>query len=332
MKRKLFLIPAALLAMGMALTGCETEDRGQPDYGENLISEAAILAATGAGGTSVEKEGNKYKVSGTIVSEDSSNWITLTIRADPNDLNKYFAGVNRYTITCEFPDSSVKPYESYGAGLDLYFENIKTTANTPQYVGGNWQSVPQEEYNAIRGVGTMVVDRNLTEYFNADTHKDNVGDYHHLVIRVKFPATAIGREYSFHISNVGVYGEKIDNTYPGGGLAETPVIHANSMLNDATYSVDATAQALRVVPEYTLNREDYTYQWYSNNENSTTGATLIPAEQIGTNADYPGGWQSGTKFIPPTDTAGTVYYYVVISYPQEGTSTTSRIVKIEITE
>jgi hypothetical protein len=332
MKRKLFLFMAAILAAALAITGCETEDRGEPEYGDNLITDAAMLAATGVGNTVVTKEGDKYKVSGKVTDDSywkgDVNWITVTINADPDDTNKYFAGVKRYTITCEFPDISVKPYDNYDQGLDIYFENIKATANT-DLDEGNWQSVPMDEYNAVKGVGTMTVDKNLTEYYNSDTNKSNVGDYHRLVIRIKFPATYKDRDYYFYISNVGIYGEKIDDTYPVGEL-ETPVIHANSMLTDAAYTVGDAAVPLRVVLAWTENRDYfYTYEWYSNTDNSTTGGTLIPADKIGDNNDYPGGWQSGTKFIPPTDAAGTFYYYVVVSF--EGRSTTSRVVKIEVT-
>ncbi|MFF5995168.1 S-layer homology domain-containing protein, partial [Lysinibacillus sp. KU-BSD001] len=42
------------------------------------------------------------------------------------------------------------------------------------------------------------------------------------------------------------------------------------------------------------------YQWYSNTTNSTSGGTLIPGA---TSATY----------APPTDTAGTMYYYVVVT-------------------
>ena len=50
------------------------------------------------------------------------------------------------------------------------------------------------------------------------------------------------------------------------------------------------------------------YQWYSNTTNSNTGGTLITGA---TSASY----------IPSTSTAGTFYYYCVITYPISGCST-----------
>lgn len=338
MKKHLWML-AVILAMGLAAGSCETEERGGTDEDlVNLLTEEAILAATGEGNTAITKEGDRYKVSGTITaSEDypGLNMLVVNIKADPEDAGKYFAGTNRYSITCNFPDSAVKPYDNYTQGLDLYFENIKATDNTDRFEG-SWQSVPIEEYNAVKGVGTMTVDRKLTEHFNANTGKNNVGDYHHLVIRLKFPSAHIGRDYSFYISNAGVFGDKIDNMYPG---SETPIIHANSRLDNAEYAAGDTADALRIVPAFQGpvpdvtpdSRTLYTYKWYSNTADSATGGALIPEDQIGSNNDHPSGWNEGTSFIPPTGTAGTFYYYVVI-ISQDNISVTSRVVTITVNE
>ena len=50
-----------------------------------------------------------------------------------------------------------------------------------------------------------------------------------------------------------------------------------------------------------------TYQWYSNTVNNTTSGTAIPSE---TNATY----------TPPSNTAGIIYYYCVITLPTGGCS------------
>ena len=61
-----------------------------------------------------------------------------------------------------------------------------------------------------------------------------------------------------------------------------------------------------------------TYQWYSNTANSTTGGTLIPGA---TNATY----------NPPATTAGTLYYYCIISLSSGGCSgLTSSIATVTI--
>lgn len=50
-----------------------------------------------------------------------------------------------------------------------------------------------------------------------------------------------------------------------------------------------------------------TYQWYSNTANDTTNGTTIPGE---TNAIY----------TPPANTAGTLYYYCLVTFPSGGCS------------
>lgn len=330
------LLAVSISALVLVIAGCAMEDRSAPDYGDNLLTEASILAATGTGNTIVTKDGDRYKITGNISYDVDGEFdgITVVIMADPEDSGKYFAQVDRYTITCTFPDGAIKPNDTYGSGFDMYLENIKATDNTDRYAG-NWQSVPMDEYNAIKGVGTMTVEKNLADYTNANTNQNNVGDYHHMVIRVKFPAANLGSNYTFYISNVAIFGTMIDDTYPG---KETPIIHANSILNDESYTVGETAAALRIVSAYqgpvgdtVDSRTLYTYQWYSNTTNSTTDGTLIPEDQIGDNNDYPGGWQDGTSYIPPTDTAGVFYYYVVVT-SQDDISVTSRVVTITVTE
>ena len=80
---------------------------------------------------------------------------------------------------------------------------------------------------------------------------------------------------------------------------------------EATYTKGATATALKVV----ASGDDLTYQWYSNTSNSTSGATKINGE---TNSTY----------TPSTSTAGTKYYYCIVS---SGTcSTTSNIVSVVV--
>jgi hypothetical protein len=334
MKTKFSVLCALILTAVLALSGCEAEDRGGEDLGENLLSEASILAGTWAPGeTTVTKTGEgKYRVSGKIAADPDYAGIyclRLNIKADPANANKYFARANRLIITIEFPDGAVRPNTVYQDGFVLYLENTKATANSA-LGDGSWQSAPIEEYNAVGGVGVMTSDRILAEGVNTITGKNNVGDYHQLVISVRFPIQHNGKDYHFDISNIGIYGDKIDDTYPSSSL-ETPKIHEYSRLTDAAYHVGEEATALRIVPAFQSlpdMREYYTYEWYSNTSNTTTGGTRIPDEQIGNNDDHPLGWNYGTSFIPPTGTAGTFYYYVIMSY--EGRSVTSRVVIITV--
>jgi len=340
MKNKLFITLSVFLAI-IIFIGCKPESRVDPDAGENLLTQEAILAATGEGDTVVTKEGNKYKVSGRITTSadnDTINMVSLKLKPVPENANMYFSGVKRYVITIEFPQSPIKPKVKYGEGFHLYFENIRATEKTGLYEG-SWQSVPLEEYESTGGVGTMKADRRLADHYNIELKKTNVGDYHHMVIRVQFDPVHLGSSYHFYISDVAIYAEGIDDKYPGGDQLETPMIHVNSRLNDAVYAKGAPAEALRIVPEFQKavpgvtadSRTLYKYQWFSNESNSDEGGALIPEDQIGNNTDHPLGWNEGTKYVPSTQEAGITYYYVIVT-SQDELSITSRVVKITVNE
>ena len=109
--------------------------------------------------------------------------------------------------------------------------------------------------------------------------------------------------------NVGVYSVSATATYSTTPPCTNPTI--TTQPTGATYTKGATATALKVV----ASGDDLTYQWYSNTSNSTSGATKINGE---TNSTY----------TPSTSTAGTKYYYCIVS---SGTcSTTSNIVSVVV--
>ena len=67
----------------------------------------------------------------------------------------------------------------------------------------------------------------------------------------------------------------------------------------------------------------YTYQWYSNGSNSNSGGTSIPSA-------------TSSSYTPPSISAGTTYYYCVVSDAQGGcdaatTNTASQIVDAAVT-
>jgi len=78
--------------------------------------------------------------------------------------------------------------------------------------------------------------------------------------------------------------------------AEIPVI--NTQPTGATYAHNATAAPLFVAVAPVTDGGTFSYQWFRNNTPSNTGGT-----SVGT----------GTTFTPPTDTIGTLYYYVVVT-------------------
>jgi len=315
MKRKLFLVMTAVLAAGLLFTGCPTgDDDDPPDYGTNLVTEAAILGASGLGVDDVSKVAGGYQVTGTVT--EYSNWdgsytdkrIQLNIAADPEEPNTYFAKANRYGITVNFPNSAIKPIPEYTEGFRIYLENINATPDTPAWKG-TWQHEWPDEYNAIGGVGTMTINRDLSVDGDGDPLGSEVADYHYLAIVLIFEDADEGEEYTFTISDVAVYGDSIKE------WVEFPVIHETSELDPAEYNVGDVAEQLKVVPAYTDNSSTYTYQWYSNTTSSNIGGTEIPNETSAT-------------FTPPTDTEGTFYYYCVVSYAAAGTSNKTAFVRI----
>jgi len=78
--------------------------------------------------------------------------------------------------------------------------------------------------------------------------------------------------------------------------AATPVITAQPI--SATYNLNATATAL-TMPTTISDAGVRTYQWYRNSENSNAGGTAIS----GATGNY----------VPPTNVAGTIYYYCVVT-------------------
>jgi hypothetical protein len=328
MKRALFLLLAAVLAAGLVLIGCSEDDGGgntpePPDYGTNLVTEAAILAATGLGGTTVTKVSGGYQVEGTITA--FSNWdgsvndsrIVLNIQADPADVEAYFAKANRIITEITFPNSAVKPIPVYTEGFQIYLENTKATANTAIWAG-TWQKQRAEEYDAIGGVGKLSTNWDLKIDPLEPASISEVGDYQHLVLVLIFEDADAGKKYSFTINKAEVYGDSVSSEFPV--VDEVPAIHESSSLEDAVYSVGDEAASIEVVATWTANKDNYTYAWFR-----------------GANDDYQGGWFSdgtmnwgtgGNYIVPDTSVAGVTYYFVKIEYL--GASTLSRIVKITV--
>ena len=79
----------------------------------------------------------------------------------------------------------------------------------------------------------------------------------------------------------------------------------------ASYNKDATPSALSV----TATGTSLTYQWYSNTTNSTTGASSISGA-------------TSSSYTPSTATAGTKYYYCIVS--SSTCTTTSNIVAVTV--
>jgi len=143
------------------------------------------------------------------------------------------------------------------------------------------------------------------------------GEYYYFVVVYNTNRFAAGRKVSIFISNPA-YINVITNPN-----AEVPVITDHPL--GAIYFSGDTVKPLTVAVAVPEDEGELSYQWYSNTTSSNTGGQLL------TGADK----ESYTPFIN-TSTAGSSYYYVVVTntneFAENKTSTTaSRVAQIVVT-
>ncbi|NEV94079.1 hypothetical protein G3567_07955 [Psychroflexus sp. YR1-1] len=97
-------------------------------------------------------------------------------------------------------------------------------------------------------------------------------------------------------------------------VVEDPTITAQQ-LDDQDLCLNAPADEMNVAVSGGIGQ--YNYQWYVNDTADTTTGNAIPSE-------------IGPSFTPPTNQAGTLYYYVVVSQTASGCETTSENARIRI--
>jgi len=238
-----------------------------------------------------------YPANGASIVDKVGGGYTVTVKTrDPTD-----GAYSRITFkgTDNFPFKG-----GYYLSTTLPPQTLTSTTKPRQIAtvaGSTWSSelIITEPFTWIEG--------QVDAYY---AHAD-FGDHTTLVFDIYWHSDVTpGEDYVFTINSFKVAEE-------GSPPVETPVIHDSSVLNDAVYAKDATPTNLKVVPAWTANSSTYTYQWYSNATNSNTSGDVI-------------GGQTADTFTPPTDTEGVVYYYCVVTYPTEGTSVTTRAVKITV--
>jgi len=122
------------------------------------------------------------------------------------------------------------------------------------------------------------------------------------------PTTTVGTQYYYVIvtnTNNSVNGAKTATA-----ASATAAITVNTIVNaanpsitahpqPATYTQNATATALTVTATVS-DAGTLTYQWYSNTANSNTSGAAISGATV-------------ASYTPPTTTAGTIYYYVIVT-------------------
>ena len=97
-----------------------------------------------------------------------------------------------------------------------------------------------------------------------------------------------------------------------------PYIEFTTQPKSGSYAINVAPSALTVVAATNLGVEP-TYQWYSNSNETTVGATQI------TDA-------TSSSYTPSTSTVGTTYYYCIATAQKDGTTVTatSNIVSVTI--
>jgi len=95
----------------------------------------------------------------------------------------------------------------------------------------------------------------------------------------------------------------------GSGIVGTCVVTVNALVNAQTPNITVQPRGETVTVNGSValsvtagvsDSGTLSYQWYSNNTNSNSGGSAISGE-------------TGASYNPPTGTAGTVYYYVVVT-------------------
>jgi hypothetical protein len=109
-------------------------------------------------------------------------------------------------------------------------------------------------------------------------------------------------------------GITLDNSAP-----EVPVITIDQTDAECTELVLTQGEDAVLIVSVKGDEDDFSYQWYSNTENSNEGGTLIEGA-------------TDPDFKLPTDEPGTTYYYVVITNKRNGKTTTSKPVKVTVNE
>ena len=123
------------------------------------------------------------------------------------------------------------------------------------------------------------------------------------------PVTTNGSVYYYCVVSQGAANTGCSVSSNTALITTTPApVITTHPTNIQTACVGGTLNNLTV--SYTGANTSPSYQWYSNSSNDNTGGTPIP----GANA---------SSYLPPNTSAGTNYYYCVISFPSIGCTTIS---------
>ena len=263
-------------------------------------SEALQAGFGGSGaGLILNHSGNKGALSNGV--------LTLTVGITPFGGGRPQGPTTTYTINFTIGQSSSGGEEkepTIAMTTDLSEEEVRYTVGKPttaltvaaeqskgEYVTYQWYS------NTIKNTeGSIEIQGATSESYTPSA--DSVGTKYYYAVASCGDLTAISK-----IAKITV---------------EAPIVKFTTNLSESEVKCiqNKPAAALTVAAEYTGITDDaVTYQWYSNTEKSTVGATAIPGA-------------TSESYTPVTDTLGTTYYYALASCG--GLFATSNIAKITV--
>ncbi|MFT6841566.1 MAG: PKD repeat protein [Psychroserpens sp.] len=243
------------------------------------------------GGDPIAGATNSTFTAPTEAASEVFYYVVISFEGGCEDLASYIVSVN----TLEQPTAvAINETQTFCAGGDAFEFSFDLFGGvgTPTY---QWYSNTTDSNTG----GTLLTGATNSTYIPADATFVNTGIFYYYVI-----VTLEGTGCSDAISNTFEVIVVLDPVIDG-----QPIITQEICQN-------TEAQALEVDASGDSDTGTFSYQWYSNTTNTNTGGTLV-------STNYP--------FIPPTDTVGTRYYYVVVSQIASGCNVVSATSEIKVT-
>ncbi|SOC19479.1 Ig-like domain-containing protein [Ureibacillus xyleni] len=277
--------------------------------GESLNLNGLVVTLLYNDGTSKDVAVNDFTTNGMTVSPAEGTTLNvanhhnkpITITINNQNINTNHLTINALTYA-ETPVIKVQPENkvvNVGEIAQIFVEG----ASSKGVISYQWY---RNTTNSNDG-GTLIPNATTASY-TPPTNTSGTTYYYAVITNTDNDAT--GNKTATATSQVAVVTVKYN--------AETPVI--TTQPTDQTVSVGEGIVPLKVVA--TTNHGTLSYQWYKNTMNNTNGIPIPGA--------------TGTTYTPPTDTAGTTYYYVVVTNTdnsatgQQTATITSNVVAVNV--
>ena len=243
-------------------------------------------------------------------------------------MDKFNSNVSLTDLGIPASNSSVY-FQQLVTNLHVYGSSVSNVTNvTTDGTSGNVEIWPQcySTNAALSGIGGNAVNYNFNDTRNAGT-----GCYGSFQIHNYGASQTLFAYNNFIcscVADAGI-GNNSGNTHPDWTfmanantyttrklyiLVDYGISVSNPIPATQTLCVNATATALSVNARTIASTTISKYDWYSNTTSSTSGGTLVATHNSTSNTD---------SYTPATATAGTVYYYVVMTNSANSTFTSN---------